>query len=109
MTTIEEQMRKGFFDHFFNGEEVEILEKSPKKENRYFRVIEWTAPSLIFLAIICHAFDGLMYPLGPSLHVTGASLWVYVGIKKKAGPILLNFVPQIPIWASGIIFWFIGR
>jgi hypothetical protein len=32
MTTIEEQMRKSFFDHFFNGEEVEILEKTPKNK-----------------------------------------------------------------------------
>jgi hypothetical protein len=32
MTTIEQQMRKAFFDHFFNGEEVEILEKTPKNK-----------------------------------------------------------------------------
>jgi hypothetical protein len=105
MTTIEEQMRKSFFDHFFNGEEVEILEKTPN--NKYFRLIEWLAPSFVFVAIICHAFD--LYPIGPMIHIVGASLWVYVGFKNRAGPVLLNFVPQIPIWASGLIYWFINR
>ena len=75
---------------------------------KLFKFIEWLAPSFVFAAIICHAFDGYMYPLGPILHVTGASLWVYVGIKKRSGPILLNFVPQIPVWISGIMFWWIG-
>ena len=76
---------------------------SPNK-SRYFRLIEWVAPCLIFAAIICHSFDGFMYPLAPLLHLTGACLWVYVGLKNKAGPVLLNFVPQIPIWASGLIY-----
>jgi hypothetical protein len=40
MRTIEEQMRKNFFDHFFNGEEVQILEKTHKKENRFFKSIK---------------------------------------------------------------------
>jgi hypothetical protein len=34
MTTVEQQMRKAFFDHFFNGEEVEILEKTPKNKDK---------------------------------------------------------------------------
>jgi hypothetical protein len=71
--------------------------------NKMFRFIEWLAPSLVFVAVICHAFD--LYPIGPMFHLAGASLWVYVGIKKKAGPVLLNFVPQIPIWSSGILWW----
>jgi len=77
------------------------------KKISYFRLIEWLAPSFVFVAIICHAFD--LYPIGPMIHIVGASLWVYVGVKKKAGPVLLNFVPQIPIWASGLIYWFINR
>jgi hypothetical protein len=71
-----------------------------------FKLIEWTAPSLVFIAIICHAFD--LYPIGPAIHLVGASLWVYVGIKKKAGPILLNFVPQIPVWLSGLVYWLVN-
>jgi hypothetical protein len=27
-----------------------------------FRFIEWLAPSLVFVAVICHAFD--LYPIG---------------------------------------------
>jgi hypothetical protein len=56
------------------------------------------------VAIICHAFD--LYPIGPMFHLAGASLWTYVGIKTKQGPILLNFVPQIPIWISGLVYYF---
>jgi hypothetical protein len=107
MTTVSENMERSFRDHFLGGETITPIES--KTKNKYFKVIEWTAPSFIFVAIICHSFDGFMYPLGPLLHLTGASLWVYVGVKNKAGPILLNFVPQIPIWASGLIYWFVGR
>jgi len=69
-----------------------------------FKIIEWTAPSFVFIAIVLHAFD--IYPFGPMFHLVGACLWVYVGIKKKAGPILLNFLPQIPIWISGLLWYF---
>jgi hypothetical protein len=76
-------------------------------DNKLFKTIEWLAPSFVFVAIVCHAFD--LYPIGPMIHIVGASLWVYVGVKKKAGPVLLNFIPQIPIWALGLIYWFVGR
>lgn len=75
--------------------------------NKIFKILEWLAPSFVFIAIWFHAFD--IYPLGPIFHLAGACIWVYVGIKKKAGPILLNFVPQIPVWVSGLIFWFINK
>ena len=77
-----------------------------KRSEKFFKFIEWLAPSFVFVAIICHAFD--LYPIGPMFHLVGASLWVYVGLKKKAGPILLNFVPQIPVWISGLVYWWFG-
>lgn len=91
---------------FFNGAEIPISQNTAKKSLR-FKIIEWTAPTFVFVAIVCHAFD--LYPIGPIIHIVGASLWVYVGIKNRAGPILLNFVPQIPIWASGLIYYFVNR
>ena len=69
--------------------------------------LEWVAASFVFCAVICHAFH--VYPLGPMLHLTGASIWVYTGIKKKNGPVLLNFSPQIPIWISGLAVYFLSR
>lgn len=78
------------------------------EKNQYskiFNIIRWLAPSLVFIAIWCHAFD--LYPLGPMFHLVGASLWVYVGIKTKDGPIMLNFIPQIPVWTAGLLWWFL--
>lgn len=74
-------------------------------DSRTFKVIQWMAPSFVFVAICFHAFD--VYPAGPAFHLTGAILWTYVGIRKKEGPILLNFVPQIPVWTSGLIYWMV--
>jgi hypothetical protein len=70
MTTIEEQMRKSFFDHFFNGEEVEILEKTPN--NKIISTIKtmgrkeyWTRVNLIeaygFTIRISIIFPGLLF------------------------------------------------
>ena len=73
--------------------------------NKIFNVIRWLAPSFVFVAIVCHAFD--LYPIGPMFHLVGASLWVYVGLKTKQGPVLLNFIPQIPIWLAGLVYYFI--
>lgn len=66
--------------------------------------IRWVAASLVFVAIVLHAFD--VYPAGPMVHLVGATIWTYTGIKTKEGPIILNFLPQIPIWASGLIWYF---
>ena len=71
-----------------------------------FNIIRWLAPSLVFIAICLHAFD--IYPLGPIFHLAGAALWVYVGIKTRQGPVLLNFIPQIPIWSLGLIYYILG-
>jgi len=66
--------------------------------------LQWIAATFVFFAVWCHAFD--LYPIGPMLHLVGAILWVYTGIKNKQGPILLNFVPQIFIWSSGLLWYF---
>jgi hypothetical protein len=70
-----------------------------------FKVVQWLAPSFVFVAIFFHAFD--IYPLGPMFHLVGACLWSYVGFRKKQGPILLNFLPQIPVWTSGLVYWLV--
>jgi hypothetical protein len=82
-----------------------MIEK--EQYSKSFNIIRWLAPSLVFIAIWFHAFD--VYPIGPIFHLSGAILWVYVGIKTKEGPILLNFVPQIPVWTLGLVYYFLGR
>lgn len=72
--------------------------------NKIFNIIRWLAPSFVFVAIVFHAFD--LYPIGPMFHLIGASLWVYVGAKTKQGPVLLNFIPQIPVWLTGLLYYF---
>ena len=85
-----------------------LMELKPTPEDSLaFTILQWTAPSLVFIAIVLHAFD--LYPAGPIFHLAGASLWVVVGIRKKAGPVLLNFVPQIPVWTLGLLWYFLGK
>ena len=78
-----------------------------KTDSQLFNIIRWLAPSFVFVAIWFHAFD--IYPLGPIFHLAGAILWVYVGVKTKQGPVLLNFIPQIPIWSLGLIYYILDR
>jgi len=67
--------------------------------------LKYTAATVILTAICLHSFD--IYPLGVIVHFIGAILWTIVGIKWREGSILLNFVPQIFILGSGLIFYLI--
>lgn len=67
--------------------------------------LKYLAATVILTAICLHSFD--VYPLGVMVHFTGAILWTIVGIKWKEGSILLNFVPQIFILGSGLVFYFL--
>ena len=65
-------------------------------------VLKYVAASTILIAIALHTIPEA-YPINVIVHMLGAILWTYVGIKWQEKSILLNFTPQIVILGVGLI------
>jgi hypothetical protein len=83
------------------------VERHPitKQIENHQQKLQWTAATLILTAVCCHAFN--LYPIGPAIHLAGATLWVITALPNKEGPILLNFAPQTIIWAAGLLWHYL--
>ncbi|MEC7627238.1 MAG: DUF6552 family protein [Verrucomicrobiota bacterium] len=56
----------------------------------------------ILTAICLHALN--VHPLNVIVHLIGACTWSVVGFTWKENSIILNFLPQVFILGSGLIY-----
>jgi hypothetical protein len=64
--------------------------------------LRWLGAFTMTLAVTLHTLN--IYPWNVYVQMVGAVIWIYSGTKEKDWALVSNFVPQLVIMTTGMIY-----
>jgi len=69
-------------------------------------ILKWLSSLLVLTGVLCTNLN--IYPYNIYFQSTGAIIWVMISFYIKDRSLMINFLPQLPLFAIGYYLIFVG-